>query len=190
MLQLPPRLREALSTLPKATLPVLGVAALALCFGAGRCSAPTRTVTQVQEKLVYQDHIVEKRVEVKGDTIEKEKVKVEYLIQHLEPNGAQDTVRRTVTASESSEVLLRLDADEKQETKTVVQEKVVTKTVEVAGPNWRLGAFALARPLALTSPPSLGAMACRRVVGPVWLGLIGSTGGAGFSVGATLQVDF
>jgi hypothetical protein len=150
-------------------------------FIAGRyLTAPkVRVETRTEEKLVYQDRIVERRVEVKGET--KVELRVVTRTIWAFPDAGTITQEREVTGSK--DVLAEASVDSRAEVKTRQEEKTTVAISTPMLPDWRVAVLAGAslRPpvLPVAGPLVLGMEVDRRILGPFWLGLWANTGGAG-----------
>jgi hypothetical protein len=150
-------------------------------FSAGRFSAPLKVETRDVVKTVYQDRIVEKRVEVAGAT--KVETRVIYRDVIRKPDGT--IVDHTVTKTGDSETANSASADTKTEAVNAASEQTHTQTVTLR-PQWavtlQVGA-SLPKPwLQLYGPLVIGAEVDYRLVGGlsvgVWINTFGAAGGA------------
>lgn len=164
--------------------------ALILGYGGGRYAQPAKVVekekivTQIQEKLVYQDRVV----------VQKVLVEVEKKHEHVEttttkkPDGEVVTTTKTDTNTDET----TKENETKTEEKVVYKDRIVQQVVEkeklvLRQPDWRIAAG-----VGVSIPHYLGqqdvgvpipyglviqAEADRRIIGPVWLGVFGNTQG-------------
>lgn len=186
----------------KGVVIAIGVAILCLLlgYGSGRYVQPAKVVekekivTQIQEKIVYQDRVVTQKV----------LVEVEKKQQHTEttttkkPDGEIVTTTKTdINTDERTK-----DSESKTEEKVVYKDRVVQQVVEkekivTNQPDWRVAAgagYSIPYALGADSPgvPGLqgfviNAEVDRRILGPVWLGVQGNTQGV---VGLTISGVF
>lgn len=168
------------------------VAALGLAGGlffVGRYTAPAVERVKIEEKIVYQDRevekvvVVEKRVEVKGET------RVVVRDRVVTPDG---TVREHEEERTDTKTDTRTDTKENREIVRevrVVEERLVEKVIDRRA-DWRAGALVgidlnpAWQPIPNAGPLTLGAHVEYRILGPVWVGAWGlHTGVAGASLG-------
>lgn len=175
------------------TCAVGGLSLLVLGFALGRFTNKPKVVekTVTQEKIVYQDRIVEHKVYVISET--KKEHKVTEIVK--KPDGSTTTIitQDTNTDKDTKADTNKTQTEQKNETLLVTKEKTTD-----AYPNWRIGAGAgVSVPLLLGQAPEIGIPGMkgsyleleldRRLGGPVWLGIRGSTLG---NVGLNLSVTF
>lgn len=155
--------------------------ALAAAFVGGRFSAPLKVQERTVEKMVYQDRVVEKRVEVQ--VAAKERVKVVFRDRVITKDGTvtEHEVERTDTDTHTT---TKVD-DAKVEVREVEKIKEVVKSVTLR-PDWRVSVAvgaSLHEPFVpIAGPLVLGAEVDRRIVGGfsvgVWINTSGAAGGA------------
>lgn len=137
-------------------------------FAAGRYTV-SRSVEKVEEK------IVDKKIDIKEDT--KSNLKTTTVTVKL-PTGEE----RTTTVTE-------VNTEEHKEVAKTETDKTVTKTVEVTGGKTplTLSGMASIAPFKGDFLPVYGLLVQKQVMGPVSVGLWGSTNGV---VGITVGVSF
>jgi hypothetical protein len=176
----------------KKTIIVIGAVLLALLlgYGGGRYAQPAKVVekekivTQIQEKVVYQDRIVTQKVLVE---VEKKRVHRETTTTK-KPDGEVVTTTKVDTNTDTD----TKDNESKVEEKVVYKDRIVQQVVEkeklvLRQPDWRIAAGVgvsiphyLGQPDVGVSIPYglvIQAEADRRILGPVWLGVFGNTQG-------------
>jgi len=162
----------------------LAGAACVAAFLVGRGCTPAPTV---QEKIVYQDReviktvVVEKKVEVKGETRVVTRDRVVYANGETREHEVERTETKTKTETKTDK------------TDEVSVEKTISKVEERAfdsRPRWHASLLAGAdlapawQPIAGAGPLTLGAHVEYRPVGPLWVGAwVLHTGAAGVSMG-------
>lgn len=182
----------------KVSLGVAGLLLFIVGFGAGVMQHP-RVVekevikTQIQEHVVYQERVVEKKVYVAA---EERKVHRETTTTKA-PDGTVVTKTTTDTDVNKHQSAETNKTDDKQ----LTHDRVVVQTVEKLKLvdkelTWRLGAgVGFSFPYALGQPelgvPGLHGLVVqasidRRILGPVWLGIFGNTQGT-FGLNASVQ---
>jgi hypothetical protein len=184
----------------KAALLVLAAILLLAGFAAGRYSSTAqviekeKVVTKYQDKLVYQDRIVEKKVFLKAEQKREHVETVET--KHADGTVVTQTKRDTDTNTGINQTTNTDSTHALTETKYVTQiverEKQVLKQ-----PSWKMWAGAgVSLPYYLgqgeVGIPGLRGFvvqlgAERRLAGPFWVGLWGNTQG---SVGLNLSVTW
>jgi hypothetical protein len=165
----------------------LALAALVVAaWSAGRFSAPRETLTEIAERTVYRDRVVEHRVEVQ--TAARVETRVVYRDRVTTPDGTvtEHEVERTAAAEEHhGEVQTARSAVTEA---TVAHHEVTRVTLQ---PDWRIGVTAgaaLVHPaLSLYGPVVVGLEVDRRIVGGVSAGVWASSVGA---AGVALAVEF
>lgn len=171
----------------KYVLIVLGaVLALAGAFVGGRFSAPLQVETKEVERVVYKDREV-----VKVVTVEKA-AKVETKIVYRDRVITKDG---TITEREVEKTATKTDTEKNGKTDTVATKEgesvkwLETKTT--LRPDWRIavlvGASFQTPALQIAGPLVLGFEVDRRLVGGLYIGLWGTTYGAG---GASIGLEF
>jgi hypothetical protein len=193
-------LRDAVSRRPWLWAVVAALLLLLLGYGAGRYATPAKVVekevvkTQLQDKIVYKDRIVTQKVLVEVAKRDTHTVTATT----KKPDG---TVTTTVTRDDHVDEHKKDDTNT-TETASKVETKVITQTVEKlkivqSQASWRVSAgVGVSVPHFLGQgdvgiPGMQGAVvtvgADRRIVGPLWLGVWGTTQGA---VGADLAMSW
>lgn len=140
------------------------------------------------EKVVYQDRVVEKRVEVKVRDEATAQVVERWRVVHVD--GKVEEGERARTDTRATE---RAEASAETVTERVVYlEKLVHQVVERHRPDWRVGVLAAVRPGELR--PSLGVLVERQVLGPFSLGAFALAAPAdplgSAQLGAAITVEF
>lgn len=160
----------------------------ALAFSLGRFLTPARVETRTQEKIVYQDRIVEKRVEVRvADTAARQVVE---RVRYVYPDGTR--VERETERAQSSSHTEAASLQVRTEEKIVYRDRVETKLVEARRPRLRLGLGPetylgdLMRPR-LIGPFDLAGAIDVRIAGPAWVQLSGSSAGR---IGLMVGLEF
>lgn len=154
------------------------VALLAVAFAVGRFTTPGPSVVEVAKVVT-----VEKRVEVEGKT--KEKVVVVYREKTTKPDGT--IVERETEKRETKTETERKTTDDK------TAERETTITIEPYRPQWRAGALlgvnagAVAAGGLSSGAFAWGAIAERRIAGPVWVGVWGLSAGPSFGVAVGVE---
>ena len=179
----------------------VGLALLLIGYGSGRYVQPAkivekeRIVTQVQEKIVYKDKIIERKVYV---IVEKKDEHVETTTTKL-PDGTVTTKTTKDTHVDDTKKSDTTKTDDKtvEKDKVVVQVVEKLKLVESKPLDWRIGVgVGVSIPYYLGQgsvgvPGLQGAVIevgiDKRIVGPAWLGINGNTQG---TVGLNLSVVF
>lgn len=168
--------------------------AIAVAFLLGRASVPeTPARVETRERVVYQDRIVEKRVEVKVRDEAAQQTRIVYRDRLIEKDGTRHEREIETTATDTQAHERATAAAERVVTRDVVRD--VEKRVEVQAPQpqWRVGALAgfdvrNARLLSRgPGPPIFGALIERRVIGPVSVGAWGLHTGQG---GLVVTLEF
>ena len=174
----------------------LGLVPVAALLGLlwGRHHGPERTRDVVKTDVVYKDRIVEKVVHdvaVQRDT--DEKVHTVVVTKWLkEPTGAVSVVQESRQERDTATETKRQDhAHGTQERQSEAHQATVEMHTTESRPNWSVSVLAGAqlggRNLLVPAPFVGGVHIQRRLVGPVSVGVWGTTGMAG---GISLRLDF
>lgn len=155
-----------------------GVVLLAIFFGAGRYSAPTKVETKTVTQTVYQDRVVEKRVEVQAEAKERIVYRDRTVVSH--PDGTVE--HRDIVRTDDSDKTKDTDAVTQLAEHTTEVTKAAEKIVERVAPSWQVNA--LGGMTWGSWKPVYGAQVQRRILGPLWIGAWGlSSGEGGISAG-------
>jgi len=181
----------------------VGGVCLLLGLGTGISLTPTPP-TKIEEKIVYQDKI--KIVEVvKWQTLTKTEEKIVYVKNEardkhrettkvISPDGTI-TIKKTeddktkLTSSNTSEKIVEIEKVVYKDRVVEGETKLIKETkVEVRQPEWMLYGMVGTRPLDMTlsstppyiSPLVIGVGVDKRIVGPFWLGIMGTSDWAFF----------
>lgn len=177
---------------------------IALLFGGGyatgRFTAPQKvvtqikTVTQTQDKIVYQ---TQTQIQVVHDVDVQHDIQIKTVtVEAKDGTKTTTTTEADHSKSEAQVKAAETEATQKAETKTVYQTQTITKTVEREKPQWSLAlqpGFSLGTSqynlLSAIPVPRLMANVVveRRILGPVFVGVWASTKLDG---GLSLRLEF
>ena len=144
----------------------------------GRYSLPAKVVEK--EKIVYQDRIVEKTVEVK-DTKKKDN-KVYTRTEKTTPDGTK-TVETKITDNDVSETADNTKLNKAQDTTTTTDKE---KTVTYNNQSTLISVGAKMDTANSTAGVTYGLFVSERVIGPLYMGVFGFTDRSfGISAGVT-----
>ena len=151
-------------TLKKGLL-VLGIFLIGTAVG--RFSLPAKIVEK--EKIVFQDKIIEKKVEVKD--IQKKNNKIYIKIEKTSPDGTKTVETRIIDKDETSSNTNTSD-DKSQDTTQISD---ASKETIYATKDWLLSAAV--NYSTSSSTMNYGVIAQRRILGPVYVGVYGFSDG-------------
>lgn len=145
------------------------VVAVCLAFAAGRFATPTKVLTK--DKVVYQDRVVTKTVEVKGE--DKTVDHVVYVDRSVVTHPDGSTVHRDITRTERDTGDRTTEVARSTNSQTTTRVEEHTKLVEHDAPRW-VASIGIGVPLVLKMPP-VGtpfflAEASYRFAGPFYVG--------------------
>lgn len=165
---------------------LVAVVALALGGAVGRFALPPRVETE--ERIVERVVTVE-RTRVVTEVKEALRWRTKTIVVEA-PDGTKTTTTDT-TAAKDTDNTTHSDSDTRRDTDT---ERVGRKVVDPGRTSqWRVGVLAGAAPL--DAPGRLGVLhlglhAERRLIGPLWVGVMGHTNATSFFVGGSLTLEF
>lgn len=170
----------------------LALALIIAAFAVGRFTVSPVETLKIEEKIVYQDRevikevLVEKKVEVKGET------RVVVRDRYVYPDG---TIHEHEEEKHDTKTDTRTDTEKVKEVikeVKVIEERIVEKIID-ARPHWRASLLAGAdinpawQPIPGAGPLTLGAHVEYRPAGPFWVGAFALHTGV---IGASVGVEF
>lgn len=138
----------------------LVLAALAAAFASGRYLTPKRV--EVKTQTVYQDRVVEKRVEVQSEAKERIVYRDRTVVKHADGTIEQRDVTRTDNSDATQDA--KSDTATHETVKVVTEEKTVDRPVKS---DWFISAGV---GVPLSGAPFVTGEIARRVLGPIYLG--------------------